>query len=205
MIEENRNDNKLEHIIITIVQTLHYMHSIGIAHGDIKPLNILFNSYGQLKISDFGLSIICKKNSNCFLNGGSLGYLAPEILLEKPTSPLLSDIWSLGVTIYHLFLGFLPFSFKNNDDLLYNIINYPLEIPKSIPFPYSIIIKKCLQFKPEKRITINQINELLKNNLNKNIKNYFDFSNKKIKRKKININNYLFIRKKYLTGNIIKI
>lgn len=85
-----------------------HCHANGIVHRDIKPENIMIGSEGELKIIDFGLSKTMKSN-NASLRSivGTPFYMAPEVLEGNYDNSC--DIWSLGVLMYVLLSGYLPF------------------------------------------------------------------------------------------------
>jgi serine/threonine protein kinase len=92
-----------------------YFNSFGIIHRDIKLENILVTSQGddaQLKISDFGLSKILGPGETCKDPFGTMSYVAPEVLLSKPYNKAC-DIWSMGVVVYVLLSGLMPFEGDN--------------------------------------------------------------------------------------------
>ncbi len=87
-----------------ILEDVHYMHSYGMSHRDIKVKNILLTHKFKPKLTDFSYSKVEDlKNSKKDLSRtycGSLPYLTPEILQMQSYDPLVSDIWSLGITLY---------------------------------------------------------------------------------------------------------
>jgi len=94
-----------------IATALYYLHSFGVAHRDLKPENILMVSNdddSDLKIVDFGLSKIIGPNESSLDPFGTLSYVAPEVLLQKPYGKEV-DLWSLGVITYLLLSRVLPF------------------------------------------------------------------------------------------------
>jgi serine/threonine protein kinase len=100
----------------SIATAIYYLHSFGIAHRDLKPENILMTSTeddAQPKLVDFGLSKIIGPTQTCNDPFGTLSYVAPEVLQQKPYNKKV-DLWSLGVIIYLLLSGTLPFD--DDDD-----------------------------------------------------------------------------------------
>jgi serine/threonine protein kinase len=98
------------HIFLQILEGVGWVHKYRIIHGDIKPSNILLDSQGRVKITDFGLSFMLrnrKKVKGEDLPGGTLQYMSPEQLLNEPVD-LRSDIYSLGVTLFHMLTGEVP-------------------------------------------------------------------------------------------------
>lgn len=115
-------------IVRCILQTLEYLHSKGISHGDIKPENIMFvneNDVNKIKLVDFGFAQFCEKRDSRTASLGTLGYKAPEIFENKGRN-IKSDIWSVGVITYILLCGFPPFF---SDKELFNDIDSLINAP----------------------------------------------------------------------------
>lgn len=99
-----------------IATALYYLHSFGIVHRDLKPENILMvknEEQTSVKIVDFGLSKTFGPGETCKEPFGTLCYVAPEILLQRPYDKSV-DLWSLGVIIHLMLSGTLPFD--SDDD-----------------------------------------------------------------------------------------
>merc|ERR1719230_500696 len=89
---------------------INYLHSRDIVHRDIKLENFLYEHKDSehLKLIDFGFSKIWQPNTKMAASCGTLAYVAPEVLRQSYTSKC--DMWSFGVTIFIVLLGYLPFS-----------------------------------------------------------------------------------------------
>lgn len=114
-LTEKRAKN-LSHQIAT---ALYYLHSFGVAHRDLKPENILMVSdddESDLKIVDFGLSKIIGPNESSLDPFGTLSYVAPEVLLQKPYGKEV-DLWSLGIITYLLLSRVLPFDDEEDKEI----------------------------------------------------------------------------------------
>eukprot|EP00457_Paulinella_chromatophora_P003414 gb/GEZN01003422.1/.p1 GENE.gb/GEZN01003422.1/~~gb/GEZN01003422.1/.p1 ORF type:complete len:480 (-),score=88.73 gb/GEZN01003422.1/:362-1801(-) len=98
-----------------VILGLEELHSKHIAYRDLKPDNILFDSQGHMRISDFGLGVILKEKNRYRTKGsaGTAGYQAPEIMQRK-TYTTTADIWSFGITLYEMLNCARPFS-KSED------------------------------------------------------------------------------------------
>lgn len=136
-------------ISFQIIDALDYIHSKNIIYRDLKPENIMINiKTNQIKIIDFGLAIktIYPIKDIC----GSYGYIAPEILNFKYYNNMV-DIYSYGITIYVLWTQSSP-------------LNYP-KIWMNLPNRFKNIIKKCTNYNPKKRPSIEKIKKLLENKI----------------------------------------
>lgn len=113
-------------IIFKCCMALDYAYRQGIVHRDIKPANILVNAEDEVKITDFGLALNVNKKSaedSTFIMGvGSPAYMSPEQIKNYPLNQK-TDLYSLGVVLFHMLTGRLPFRAKNPAQLVYKIIN----------------------------------------------------------------------------------
>ena len=107
----------LFHTLLTALQSI---HEIGIVHRDIKPENIMIDSNFNIKLSDFGFSTSNSGNLTCYL--GTAGYASPEMCNKQPYNGISNDIFSLGITIFVLVSGNMPFRLTTHTDPFYNLI-----------------------------------------------------------------------------------
>jgi len=101
---------------------LEFAHRRGVIHRDIKPANILISAQGDIKISDFGVALQAEAEHTHLQGVGSPSYMSPEQVQDKELSHQ-TDIYSLGVVMYQLLTGKLPFVAATKASLLYQIIN----------------------------------------------------------------------------------
>jgi eukaryotic-like serine/threonine-protein kinase len=142
---------------IQICDALDYAHSMNMIHRDIKPENILIDSETNIKILDFGIAKGMPKETKLTEPGtliGTVQYLAPEYIQgEQLTS--ISDLYSLGVTLYELLTQQLPFSEgKSNEVFFPQLFETPIpptKFNKNIPPELELTLIKLLDKSPEKR------------------------------------------------------
>ena len=129
----NFNEFKCAFILNQIISAVYYLHSNNIVHRDIKPENILISNSNKdllsIKLIDFGSCNYIKKNENLTLKVGSPYYIAPEVLKHDYNNKC--DIWSIGVILYILLVGYPPFKAKNKNELFNKIKtgSYSMEGP----------------------------------------------------------------------------
>jgi serine/threonine protein kinase len=138
-------------IIFKCTRALDHAFRIGITHRDIKPANILFagqdpNS-GDVKISDFGAAIIDNTERTQVSGVGSPAYMSPQQVKEMPLDHQ-TDIYSLGVVMYQLLTGQLPFQATTSYNIIYQIINSepakPSSLRKKIPDVLDHIVARAM-------------------------------------------------------------
>eukprot|EP00545_Synedropsis_sp_CCMP1620_P013214 CAMPEP_0119011510 /NCGR_PEP_ID=MMETSP1176-20130426/5724_1 /TAXON_ID=265551 /ORGANISM="Synedropsis recta cf, Strain CCMP1620" /LENGTH=1102 /DNA_ID=CAMNT_0006964353 /DNA_START=51 /DNA_END=3359 /DNA_ORIENTATION=+ len=101
-----------------MLEALHYMHSKRVVHRDLKPENLLLPSTKvdtNIKLADFGFAKKVRTQNGCRTLCGTPGYLAPEILERWPAYDTKCDLWSVGVILFLLLGGYLPFEDEDED------------------------------------------------------------------------------------------
>ena len=146
--------NKIVEITFKCCKALDYAHRHGVIHRDIKPANILLSKDTDIKISDFGAALTTAVETTQVTGIGSPAYMSPEQVQEQQLTHQ-TDIFSLGVVMYQLLTGSLPFKATNNYSMVFQIINVDPPPPSifrpEIPAAVDQIVKKTLQKRLEGR------------------------------------------------------
>lgn len=141
-------------IAIQIALGMEAAHDNHIIHRDIKPQNIIISKEGKVKVTDFGIAKATTSNTITSNAMGSVHYLSPE-QARGGYSDEKSDIYSLGVTIYEMLSGKVPFAGDNTVSVALLHIQgeaIPLrELDPKIPVSIDKIVQKCMQKRPERR------------------------------------------------------
>ena len=153
------SEEEASYFFFQLINGIEYIHSKGIAHRDLKPENLLLSKNKILKIIDFGLSNFYDGTKRLQTPCGSPCYASPEMVKGKRYDGFNIDIWAIGVILFAMLCGYLPFEDDENDtDVLFNEI-----IRNKIDYPYFLsklsldILQKILVSDPLQRITIDEI------------------------------------------------
>ncbi|HEX3049523.1 MAG TPA: serine/threonine-protein kinase, partial [Aggregatilineaceae bacterium] len=147
-----------------LVAALHFAHSEGVIHRDLKPANILISENGTLYVTDFGIARILSDASTLTIGGmvGTPLYMAPEQITGQPVTPA-TDIYALGVLVYQMVTGELPFRGVSSDAvgstaserIAYEQVNSqpprPTRINPSLNPAVEDVILRCLKKEPTRR------------------------------------------------------
>lgn len=149
-------------LIKQVLDAVNYLHSMGVVHRDLKPENLLYYNQDESKImiSDFGLSKMEGAANDIMSTAcGTPGYVAPEVLAQRPYSKAV-DCWSIGVISYILLCGYPPFYDENDSKLFEQILkaDYEFDSPywDDISDSAKNFISNLMQKNPEKRFTCDQ-------------------------------------------------
>ena len=140
-----------------IINGVEYIHSKGITHRDLKPENLLLDKEKKLKIIDFGLSNYFNGEDLLKTPCGSPCYASPEMVSHNKYNGFKIDIWAIGIILYAMLCGYLPFEDDDNNILFHKILECKLEYPRFLSKLSKDIINKILVTDPNKRFTIKDI------------------------------------------------
>ena len=157
------NEIQTKFFIACVILALEYLHKNKIIHHDVKPENLILNTKGYVKLSDFGIARIYRENNSEDISG-SPGYIAPEILNEENHS-YTSDYFSLGVVTYEFMKGERPFAGKTRREIREKIMKRDFVLTKKdLPPGWSIdsadFINKLLKKEQNLRLGSRGIDEI---------------------------------------------
>lgn len=170
-----------------LIDGVEYLHDNGICHRDLKPevnknsiifffmlktilylQNILLDIHGNLKISDFGFATLNIESLDEHGNAdvellhstcGTANYVAPEVLSRRGYNGKISDVWSVGVILFVLLAGFLPFEEENTSLLFAKIKSAEYSFPAWFSYEARDLIRGILRVNPSQRYTLRDIRQ----------------------------------------------
>lgn len=169
------SEEKARSVFVDVLGGLQYLHSKNIAHGDIKPDNLLQGGNGTVKISDFGAAIKyrgeaasqdAEEEHHRRQTKGTPAFSAPEICLSEHSPPrparrYAADIWALGATLYYMVVGQVPFPAPSMFQIYDVICTESLRFPKGSAVSKNLrsLLEHMMQKLPEQRATFETIVE----------------------------------------------
>jgi serine/threonine protein kinase len=146
--------SKVVEIIFKCSLALGFAQRHGVIHCDIKPANILIKDDTDIKLSDFGAALYEEAQHTHLKGIGSPAYMSPEQVQEKEVS-YQTDIYSLGVVMYQMLTGKLPFRASSKASLLYQVVHIPAVPPstfrREVPAELDRLVLRCLEKDTEAR------------------------------------------------------
>ena len=143
-----------------IAGALAHAHERGVLHRDLKSSNVIITPDGRAKVLDFGLAMrvresVADESTHTMTQAGqvsgTLAYMAPEVLRGQPAAAR-SDLWALGVTIYEMLCGKLPFVGQTPFALVSAIQHEePEPLPPRVPAGFRAVVQRCLAKEPGRR------------------------------------------------------
>ena len=145
-------------LIKDVISAVHFLHNMNppIIHRDIKPENVLLTDTLAAKLTDFGWSNYIQEDEKRTTVCGTPIYLAPEIIKEKGHDEKV-DIWCIGVLLFELATGSVPFPGNDIETLENNILKLKIQWPKDINLDIKNLIMKILKLDPKARISLSDM------------------------------------------------
>ncbi|KAF7308545.1 Cell division control protein [Mycena chlorophos] len=147
------NERLVASYVVKILEGLHYLHSSDVVHCDLKAANILTTKNGNVKLSDFGVSLNLRAMEREIKDvAGTPNWMAPEVIELKGASPK-SDIWSLACTVVELLTGRPPYAeIANSMSVMFRIVEDDMPpLPESCSPSLEDFLKQCFNKDPTKR------------------------------------------------------
>ncbi|KAK3010548.1 hypothetical protein RJ639_011159 [Escallonia herrerae] len=149
-------------ILSSLMGAIGYCHRLGVAHRDIKPDNVLFDSWNRLKLADFGSAEWFGGNERRAMSGvvGTPYYVAPEVLSGREYNEKV-DVWSAGVVLYVMLAGVPPFygetPAETFEAVLRGNLRFPTRIFRSVSPEAKDLLRKMLCKDPSRRLSADQV------------------------------------------------
>lgn len=141
------------HVVIEALRALAYFHQaktrtgtpLNLVHNDVNPSNVFFAADGEVKLGDFGVAQSIQAQAAAGVAVGKLSYLSPEQTRGEPVTPL-SDLWSVGVMLHELVVGYHPFRVEGADEqqTMAAIRAAKLALPDYVEKPLAAVLQRAL-------------------------------------------------------------
>jgi serine/threonine-protein kinase len=141
-------------VAVAIAEALEYAHARGVVHGDLRPQNVLIGPEGQIKVSNFGLSSALALLADPATLLAVVPYTAPEVA-ESRTASAPGDLYALGVVLYEMLVGDLPYRGESPAEIARRHASDPVPAPRvlnpGVPRALDGLVQKALAKRPDER------------------------------------------------------
>ena len=150
-------------IVLQILEALEYLHAQGVVHRDLKPANILLNFDNIVNVTDFGIPQVMESAFSGMIVG-TPEYLSPEAILHPEQVDGSADIYSLGVILFLLLEGKLPFNAESSTEVMYQHVTRDVpDLSDDWPKPLIELVHACLAKDPNYRPTVPELRKQIEN------------------------------------------
>jgi serine/threonine protein kinase len=150
-------EHEARELFAQILSAVHFLHSKGIVHRDLKPENVLLDEFRHAKLGDFGFCHMVGAQTLLKTRCGSPFYAPPEIIARQPYDGRIADVWSLGIMLFTMVTGSLPWSTSNQVALFKEIAEGCIDIPSTVSPRLREMLIGMLQRNPAERTTTAQL------------------------------------------------
>lgn len=138
-------------VVGELTLALEYLKSMHVIHRDVKPENILLSHRGHVKLGDFGLATQLRTGEKTYTVCGTTSYMAPEMIRKTVGYDYAVDWWSLGIVLFHVLTGFVPFSAPSRSETQLLIVACDFVCPATVPVDARDLITRLLDTSVEFR------------------------------------------------------
>lgn len=142
---------QVKNVAAEVALALEHLHNLGFVYRDLKPENVLLDSEGHVRLADFGLCKVLKRNALTNTICGTHTYAAPEMLAVRNYGFSI-DLWAYGVFVYHILRGRTPYEARDLDQVIANMNNRRIRFSSNTSEELVSMIKKLLDWNPETRL-----------------------------------------------------
>lgn len=155
------SEEQARDIIVQVVIGLESCKAKNVLHRDVKLDNILLTSDGSSKLCDFGISLVMTPGELVFDQSGTPAYIAPELLKGLGYSGFKADIWNLGITLYTMLTGTIPFKCLDVPQLHALILEGKFDFPEEPQLSAEVrdLIRKVLVLDPDERLSLEEVRQ----------------------------------------------
>lgn len=153
---EKLSESDSKPIIRQLLEVIKYYQSMNVSHRDLKPENLLIGQDGKIKIADFGMATFMNRDGTVQESCGSPCYTSPECLSYTKYDGKATDMWSLGVIMYAMLTGKIPWTATDKQTMFEQIRHGDFEIPMTLSRECVNLLSGLMRVSPRQRMTVDE-------------------------------------------------